>query len=401
MAVLRHRNFRLLFMGQAASTLGDGIVFVALALYVTDIGSPSDVGLVLAAATLPLVAFLLIGGVWADRLPRHRVMIVTDLVRFGLHAVLAGLIFSGVVEVWHIVVIEALFGTAEAFFRPAHSGLVPQTVPESMIQEARAASSTLDTIAEFAGPALATVLVLGAGAGWAFAIDALTFLVSAALLAFVRPRERGEAPERRLWVTELRDGWVEVRTRAWVWATILAFAIALLLSFGPWTTLGPTVAEDEYGSAGVFGLLSAALGAGTMLGALLGFRWRPRRPLRTGFVWCLPWPLVGVAFAFGAPLLALVPLFVGAGVGLTLFEIWWDTALAERIAPHLLSRVTAYDWMGSLALLPLSFALAGPVGEAVGPATLLAVGGVLAAVALVAGLAVRQTWDMGAQERSP
>ncbi len=215
MAVLRHRNFRLLFMGQAASTLGDGLVFVALALYVTDIGSPSDVGLVLGAATLPLVAFLLIGGVWADRLPRHRVMIVTDLVRFGLHAVLAGLIFSGVVEVWHIVVIEALFGTAEAFFRPAHSGLVPQTVPESMIQEARAASSTLDTIAEFAGPALATVLVLGAGAGWAFAIDALTFLVSAALLAFVRPRERGEAPERRLRVTELRDGWVEVRTRAW------------------------------------------------------------------------------------------------------------------------------------------------------------------------------------------
>jgi MFS family permease len=400
-AVLRHRDFRLLFMGQAASTLGDGIVFVALALYVSDIGSPSDVGLVLAAATLPLVAFLLIGGVWADRLPRHRVMIATDLVRFGLHAVLAALIFTGVVEIWQIVVIEALFGTAEAFFRPAHSGLVPQTVPESMIQEARAASSTLDTIAEFAGPALATVLVLGAGAGWAFAIDALTFLVSAALLAFVRPRERGEAPERRLWVAELRDGWVEVRTRAWVWATILAFAIALLLSFGPWTTLGPTVAEDEYGSAGVFGLLSAALGAGTMLGALLGFRWRPRHPLRTGFLWCLPWPLVGVAFAFGAPLLALVPLFVGAGVGLTLFEIWWDTALAERIPPHLLSRVTAYDWMGSLALLPLSFALAGPVGEAVGPATLLAVGGVLATLALVAGLAVRQTWTMRARERSP
>jgi hypothetical protein len=161
------------------------------------------------------------------------------------------------------------------------------------------------------------------------------------------------------------------------------------------------VAEAEYGSAGVSGLLSAALGAGTMLGALLGFRWRPRHPLRTGFLWCLPWPLVGVAFAFGAPLLALVPLFVGAGVGLTLFEIWWDTALAERIAPHLLSRVTAYGWMGSLALLPLSFALAGPAGEAVGAATLLAVGGVLAALALVAGLAVRETWTMRTLERSP
>jgi hypothetical protein len=144
----------------------------------------------------------------------------------------------------------------------------------------------------------------------------------------------------------------------------------------------------------VFGLLSAALGAGTMLGALLGFRWRPRHPLRTGFLWCLPWPAVTVAFGVGAPLTVVVPLFVAAGVGLTLFEVWWDTALAERIAPHLLSRVTAYDWMGSLALLPLSFALAGPIGEAVGPATLLAAGGVAVTLALVGGMAVRQTWTM-------
>ena len=172
MQVLRERQFRNLFIGQAASTIGDGIVFVALALYVTDIGSATDVGIVLAAATLPLVGFLLIGGVWADRLPRHRVMIVTDLVRFGLHAVLAALIFTDTVEIWHIVVIEALFGSAEAFFRPAYTGLVPQTVPEDMIQDAKAAGSTLETVAEFAGPALATALVLGLGAGWAFALDA-------------------------------------------------------------------------------------------------------------------------------------------------------------------------------------------------------------------------------------
>src|ERR687894_2940271 len=147
MAVLRHRDFRNLFLGQAASTVGDRIVFVALALYVTEIGSPSDVGLVLAAHAVPLVGFLLIGGVWADRLPRHRVMIATDLIRFGLHATLAALIFTGAVEIWHIVVIEALFGTAEAFFRPAHTALIPQTVPEEMIQEARAAGSTVETIA--------------------------------------------------------------------------------------------------------------------------------------------------------------------------------------------------------------------------------------------------------------
>src|SRR5215213_1562395 len=185
MDVLRQRDFRNLLLGQTASTVGDRIVFVALALYVTQIGSPTDVGLVLAAATLPLVAFLLIGGVWADRLPRHRVMIATDLIRFALHALLAALIFLDVMRIWHIVVIEALFGSAEAFFRPAYTGLVPQTVPEARIQDAKAATSALETVAEFAGPALATALVLGLGAGWAFALDALTFLVSAALLAGV------------------------------------------------------------------------------------------------------------------------------------------------------------------------------------------------------------------------
>ena len=193
--VLREREFRLLWLGQSASTIGDRLVFVALALYVTEIGTPTDVGLVLAAHAIPFVACLMLGGVWADRLPRHRVMMATDLIRAAMHALLAALIFTGAVEVWHIVVIEAVFGAAEAFFRPAFTGLVPQTVPEPMLQEANAATSVVQTVAEFAGPALATALVLGVGAGWAFALDAATFIVSAAFLARMRPAgaRRGRA----------------------------------------------------------------------------------------------------------------------------------------------------------------------------------------------------------------
>lgn len=394
MRVLLQRDFRLLFLGQAASTIGDRIVFVALALYVTDIGSPTDVGVVLAATTLPLVGFLLIGGVWADRLPRHRVMIVTDVFRGALHTVLAVLIFTGAVEIWHLAVIGALFGTAEAFFRPAYTGLVPQTVPEEMIQDAKAAGGTLETTADFAGPALATALVLGVGAGWAFAADAATFFVSALLLAGVRPRARGEAPERRTWLEELREGWDQVRSRAWIWATVAAFCVAVLACFGPWTTLGPTVAEREYGSTGYFGLLAAVLGAGTLLGAVVGFRYAPRHPLRAGFVWCLPWPATTVLFALGAPMALLVPLFTVAGVGLALFGIWWEVALAQRVPPHLLSRVSAYDWMGSLALLPLGYLLSGPLGEALGEPAVLAAGSGLALLALAAGLCVRETWRL-------
>src|SRR5918994_965197 len=182
-SLVRHRDFRMLLLGQSLSTIGDRIVFVALALYVTDIGTPSDVGIVLASNAVPLVGFLLIGGVWADRLPRNLVVVSTDLIRFGLHALLAALIFTGAVEIWHIAVIEACFGTAEAFYRPAFTGLVPQTVPEDEI--------------------------LGVGAGWAFALDAATFLVSAAFLVRLRPRKRGEPGERTSVLAELRDGWTE------------------------------------------------------------------------------------------------------------------------------------------------------------------------------------------------
>jgi MFS family permease len=394
MRVLAERDFRNLFAGQAASMVGDQIVFVALALYVTEIGSPTDVGLVLAAATLPLVAFLALGGVWADRLPRHRVMITTDLIRFALHALLAALIFTDTVEIWHLLVIEALFGTAEAFFRPAFTGLVPQTVPEEMIQEAKAAGSTIETVSFFLGPALATALVLGLGAGWAFTVDALTFLVSAAFLLRVHPRERGETPERRRVLDDLREGWGEVRSRAWIWVTIAVFSVSLLLSLGPWTTLGPTVAEQEYGGSGAYGLLATAMGAGTMLGALVGFRWRPLYPMRAAFLWVLPWPAVTGIFGVGAPLVLLVPLFATAGVGIALFGIWWETALAERVPPHTLSRVSAYDWMGSLALLPIGYLVAGPVGEALGESRVLVAGSALATLALVAGMVVRETWTM-------
>ena len=400
MTVLRHRDFRNLFLGQSLSTFGDRIVFVALALFVTEIGSPTDVGLVLAAHAVPLVGFILLGGVVADRIARTRVMIASDAARCALHALLAALIFTGAVEIWHIVVIEALYGCAEAFFKPAQTGLLPQTVPEEEIQPARAASGTIETVAEFAGPALATVLVLGLGAGWAFAIDAATFLVSIAFLLRVRPRERGEAPVAQTVLADLRDGWRAVRERAWLWSILLCFSAAVLLSFAPWFTLGPTVAEDVYGSTGVFGVLVAAAGAGTIAGAVTGFRWRPLHPLRTGMLLALMWPASMLAVALGLPLGVVVPGCVLAGFGIALFGIWWETALAERVPPHLLSRVSAYDWMVSLSLLPIGDLLAGPLGEALGEQAVLAVGTAAATLALAAGLLVRETRTLRRLERA-
>ena len=390
--VARHADFRYLWLGQGASSIGDRLVVVALALFVVDLtGSATDLGLVLAAHALPLVGFLLLGGVWADRLPRHRVMIVSDLVRCGLHALLALLIFTGTVEIWHLVVIEALFGTAEAFFRPASTGLLPQTVPEEELQEANALTGLTTNLAEFAGPALATALVLGAGAGVAFALDAATFLLSALLLLRVRPRARGEAGARSSVLAELREGYAAVRSRAWVWVTIAVFSLALLVALAPLFVLGPLIAEEEYGSIGVYGAVTAALGAGTLGGSLAGLRWRPRHPMRAALLASLMWPLAGALFAAGLPLALVVPFWVVAGVGIALLDVWWLTALAERIPPHLLSRVTAYDWMGSLALMPLGYLLAGPLGEALGPSEVLLAGSLLGFLFLALGLLPRET----------
>ena len=392
LTALRHRDFRMLWLSQSASTIGDSLVIVAIGLYVTRLtGSPSDVGIVLAAYSVPLVGFVLIGGVIADRLPRQKLMIATDVTRAVLHGSLAVLIATGQLRIWHFVVIGLLFGTAEAFFQPAYTGLVPQTLPEDDIQSAQALGGVSRELAEFASPALATALVLGIGGAYAFGLDALTFVVSAAVLSRLRPRPRGAAGVRSSVLAELREGMAEVRRHAWVWATIAAFAAALLTALAPFFVLGAAVSRQVYGTEAVFGLTNAAWGVGTVTGALIGSRWTPRRPMFAGVLCCIAWPGAIALYGAGPPVAVLYPAMALAGVGIGTFEVFWQTALAQRIPPHLLSRVSAWDWMGSLALLPVGYLLAGPIAHAVGDAAVLVGGGLVGLVALTAALLPRAT----------
>ncbi|HWD10936.1 MAG TPA: MFS transporter, partial [Solirubrobacteraceae bacterium] len=429
-----------LWLAHSASVVGSKIVIVALALFVIGLtGSATDLGLVLAAYALSLVTFLLIGGVWADRLPRHRLMMATDLARFSLHALLAVLIFAGSVRIWELVAIEALYGGAEAFSRPAANGLLPQTVPEADIQQATAITGMSSNVSEFLGPALATALVLGAGAGWAFALDAVTFLASAALLSRVRPRARelpiaaaptaasaataplaplapiaatvptaapvsaatvsaaavssvrpSAAGRNGLW-KGIRAGSREVRSRTWVWATLMSFCVALFCGLAPWFVLGPLVARQQYGHVSVYGLIEAALGFGTILGSLAGILWRPRYPMRLAMLAILLWPAAAILYATGLTLALVLPATVLAGVGIALFDVWWLTALAERIPPASLSRVSSYDWMLSYGLMPFGYILAGPLAGALGPVEVMIGGSALACVAFALGLAPRET----------
>jgi MFS family permease len=391
--VLRHSDFRFLWLAQTTSAMGDGVVIVALALFVTDLtGNPTEVGIVLGAQLLPLVSFLLIGGVWADRLPRAKVIMTADIARAVLHGLLAILIFTHAVEIWHMVVIEACFGAAQAFFEPAYTGLVPRTVPPPELQEAQALSSLTFNAAELTGPAIATALVLGVGAGWAFLLDAASFAVSALLLTRVRTSDSPPPEsERRTVLTELGEGFREVRSRAWLWVTVLVFALAVPLGYAPLFVLGPTVAEETYNSSAVFGVVTASYGAGALAGALIGFRWRPRHPMRAAFLVIAVWPIMLAAFATGVTLLLVVPLAVGTGIGFALFDVLWNTTMAEQIPPHALSRASAWEWMGSLILLPVGYLAAGPVADATSTETVLVGGALLTATVLALGLLPRDT----------
>jgi MFS family permease len=401
LGVLRHPDFRFLFLGQSASSVGDQAVIVALALYVTQrTGSAADLGFILAAQSVPMVALLLFGGVWADRWGgpgRRRIMIGADLARAVLHGTLAVLILAGGASVIEMIVIEIAFGASRAFFQPAYAGLLPQTISESEIQDARALTQSTANLAIVIGPALGTLLVVGLGAGEAFALDAATFVLSALLLIRVRPRERGAggegAPESTL--RSLRDGWGEVRSRPWVWVTIAAFTGIMLTGYAQWYTLAPSIARSLYGTASVFGVLESVAGVGAVIGALTALRWRPRRPLAVGLVLGIGWIAQSILFALDAPLGVVVASALVAGFGFSLFEIWWETALAHHIPARALSRVSAYDWMGSLALLPLGFAIAGPLAETFGARAVLAAGALFSLLMLSLALLPRSTRELG------
>ena len=361
------------------SAFGDGLYPVALAFAVVELtGSPADLGLVFVAVLVPRIVLVLAGGVFADRLPRQRVMLGADLLRCAMQALTALYLFSGRSELWTLLVLSALYGAGDAFFQPAVTGLVPETVRPARIQQANALLGLTRNSLWLAGPVAAGVVVATAGAGWAFAADAATFAVSAAFLAAMRlpPARHGD---RKPFVAELRAGWREVTSRTWVWASIAYFSI-WNLALAPMFVLGPFVAEESLGGASSWGAVVTSAGVGSLVGAAAALRLRPRRPLATGFA------LFGLAALEPALLARPFPTAVVAaaaalGFGGSAFgSALWFTALQERIPAGSISRVSAYDWLGSIVFKPAGYALIGPLVAALGTrATLLAAAAVIAA----------------------
>ena len=390
---LRERNFRLLWLGQATSVLGDALVPVALAFAVLDLtGSASDLGFVLAAETIPLVLLVLVGGVWADRLPRQLVMLGSDAVRCAVQATLATLLLGGAAELWHLIVLASIHGAAQAFFGPAAIGLVPATVSPARLQEANALLGLSRSAGFVVGPALAGGIVAIAEPGVAFALDSGTFALSALSLALLRI-QLGERPPRQRFLADLAAGWRDFASRTWLWVVVVWATTYLFVVVAPFQVLGPFVAKQSLGGAAAWGLIGAAWAVGGFLGGALALRWKPQRPMLVCcaiIVLSAPAPAL---LALRAPAAAVAGGQLLGGLGIGYFSAVWTTTLQQHVPRERLSRVSAYDQIGSFAFLPLGYALAGPVASAIGISTTLwiAAGWVVAStVAVIIVPSVRQ-----------
>jgi MFS family permease len=391
---LAERDFRLLFIGRTISLFGSAFAPIALAFAVIMLtGSPSDLGLVLGAYMLAHLIFLLAGGVWADRLPRHLVMVTSDLLSGASQIAAAILLLGGVAQTWHLVVLGAIKGGASAFFMPASTGLVPQVVSAPRLQQANALLSLSRNSTRIAGVALAGILIATVGAGWALALDGATYAVGAVFIGMLRlpPVEPGED---RKFTRELAEGWHEFRSRSWLCVTIVQFALINAYAIGAFLVLGPFVAEHELGGAAAWGFILAAEAVGMILAGIIALRYRPERPLLVATLAVLTMAPLLALLGIAAPLLLILPAAVIAGVGLELYGVFWDTTLQQHIPDEKLSRVSSYDVLGSFALIPIGVAVMGPISGAIGVANTLIGAAIVVVVATIAVVCVRDVRNL-------
>jgi MFS family permease len=372
LGALEEPEFRRLFFARAFSQLGDGLVPVANAFAVLQVDpSPASIGFVLAARSVPLVLFLLVGGVWADRLERRLLMLASDLLRAASQGLLAFLLLTGRAELWQLIALAFVNGIGASFFMPAATGLVPQVIAPSRLQQGNALLTLSESAFSVVGPVLAGVIIAVADPGWAIAVDSVTYLISASFLAGLHVA--AEAARVQLgFLTELREGWREFRSRTWLWVDGVYSALGNALTLSPLFALGPVVADRELGGSSAWATIVTFAGVGAVAGGALAIRVRPARPLLAG--------VSALALIAGPPALLAIPaetLVIAvaaffAALGLSFFNTVFLTTMQQFVRPEALSRVSSIDWLLSVGLQPIGFALAGPVAEAIGLSTALA-----------------------------
>jgi MFS family permease len=392
LAVLRHRDVRIFVSARFVSLLGSAIAPIALVFAVLDVSDKAGaVGIVLAARSIPNIVFLLAGGVISDRLPRNLVLVVANTVSGLTQGLAAALVLSGHATIWQLAAIEAVNGAAAAFVMPALTGILPSIVDRAELPQANAVSGFARSVAMIGGGAVAGVIVGFTGPGVGLAVDAVTFLLGAYLLARLSiPRIARSASSV---LTDLRVGWAEFVSRQWVWAVVLGFCLLNVIFVACYRTLGPVIADNTFGRTG-WGIASACFGVGLIVGGVLMIRVKPRYPLRIGMFGILLGAPIMVVLALSPNTVMVAAMSFLVGVSYEIFGIGWETALGQHIPIDKLSRVSSYDMLGSIVAVPIGQLAVGYVAATAGITAVELYGAALYVTITVATLVVPSVWRL-------
>ena len=397
-ALLGNARFRRLFLARTISNIGNGVAPIAIAFGVLSLpgATPTSLSIVLAAQALPLVLVLPIGGVIADRLGRARVIAVTDIILSAFVMTTAVLFLTGNATVALLAILGAISGCLNALWWPAMSGLVPDVVEEEHLQPANAFVSVASNGGLIAGNAIGGLLVALVGSGWAIAVDSLSFLVAGALVFSMRdvstPHRSGEST-----LADLAHGWRVFWSYRWVVVVVGAFSFIVMVWRGAEEVMGPVLAREIYGGAAGWALIMTFQSIGLLLGAIVASRLRVRRPLVIGLLATLALPLWLITLALELPIIWVAVGSFAFGVSLELLAVWWFTAMQTNIPREALSRVSAYDAMGSLMFGPIGLALAGPLIAGVGARAAFFIAAAVSAAAVLGALLFRSVRQLSSE----
>jgi MFS family permease len=396
--LFRYTPFRNLFLARLLTVLGNGIAPIALAFAVLDIGgSATDLGLVVAARSIFNVAFLLIGGVLADRYSRSLVLLSSSTIAALSQAVVAWLVLDGTATVIGLALLGTINGAAAGVALPASSAMVPQTVPKYHLRTANAFIQVGIYAGTVIGASLGGILTSAIGPGWGLAVDALGFAAAAPLYYFIRVNPTLSQESNTNILQDLRDGWKEFIAHSWVWSIVAQFTIVNAAFSGVVMILGPIVADASFGRVG-WGIIVAAQSIGLIVGSFIALRWRPRRDLFVGVLLVSLCAVPIVLLSVAPSTTVLMGAFFVAGVGFGQFGVVWANSLQTHIPPEKLARVYAYDALGSFIAIPVGELAAGPLAMHYGTSGVLLVS---AAAVVIATIAASLTPSIRKLDNSP
>ena len=400
-ALLANPRFRKLFVARTISNIGNGVAPIAIAFGVLSLpgATPTSLSIVLAAQAIPLVLVLPVGGVVADRLGRAKVIAVTDLILSAFVMTTAVLFLTGNATIALLAILGAISGCLNALWWPAMSGLVPEVVEDKHLQPANAFVSVASNAGLIAGNAIGGVLVALIGSGWAIAVDSVSFIIAGLLVFSIRdvstPHSSGEST-----LGDLAHGWRVFWSYRWVVVIVGAFSFVVMVWRGAEEVMGPVLAREVYGGAAGWALIMVFQSVGLLLGAVVASKLRVRRPLVVGMVAMLTLPLWLVTLALELPIGWVALASFACGASLELLAVWWFTAMQTNIPRDALSRVSAYDAMGSLMFGPIGLAISGPLIVSVGANEAFLIAAALATAAILGSLLFRSVRQLSSEPAS-